>query len=133
MKKSNSLILALMLLPFLASCSHEIEVISSPNPTPTPSAAVSFQNDVKPLFNRYGCTSCHGGSNNLFVTSVASLMRGGLNGPAIVPLKPENSILVQKIKPNPSFGDRMPQGGPYLKDDEIQIIVNWIKDGAMDN
>jgi hypothetical protein len=88
---------------------------------------------VRPLLNKYGCIGCHGGTNNLFVTSVPNLLRGGMNGPAIVPLKPENSILVQKIKPNPPFGDRMPQGGPYLKDAEIQIIVNWIKEGALDN
>jgi hypothetical protein len=131
MKKSNALFVGLLFLPFLASCSHEVAVLSSTDPTP--SAAVSFQNDVKPLFSRYGCIGCHGGTNNLFVTSVTSLLRGGMNGPAVVPLKPENSILVQKIKPNPPFGGRMPQGGPYLKDDEIQIIVNWIKEGAMDN
>jgi hypothetical protein len=131
MKKTNSLILTLMFLPFLASCSHEIGVL--PSSDPTPSVTVSFQNDVRPLFNRYGCTSCHGGTNNLFVTSVANLLRGGLHGPAIVPLKPDDSILVQKIKPNPPFDTRMPQGGPYMRDDEIQIIVDWIKEGAMDN
>jgi hypothetical protein len=131
MKKSNSRFLGLMCLPFLISCSHEVAVLSSADPTP--STAVSFQNDVRPLFNRYGCVGCHGGTNNLFVTPVANLLRGGMNGPAVVPLKPENSILVQKIKPNPPFGDRMPQGGPYLKDAEIQIIVNWIKEGALDN
>jgi hypothetical protein len=131
MKKSNALFVGLLFLPFLASCSHEVAALSPGNPN-TP-ADVSFQNDVRPLFNRYGCIGCHGGTNNLFVTSVTCLLRGGMNGPAIVPLKPENSILVQKIKPNPPFGDRMPQGGPYLKDAEIQIIVNWIKEGALDN
>jgi hypothetical protein len=28
------------------------------------------------------------------------------------------------------FGDRMPQGGPFLHDDEMCTIINWVKSGA---
>lgn len=46
----------------------------------------------------------------------------------------EGSPLVDKIESNnPEFGVRMPEGGPYLSDDEIELIKEWINDGAEDN
>ena len=33
----------------------------------------------------------------------------------------------------PPFGDRMPQGGPYLPEATVAIIRTWIDQGAQDN
>ncbi len=95
--------------------------------------AVSFANQVSPIFQRYGCSGCHGGSGGLFVATVAQLLRGGDHGPAVVPGKADTSNLVRKLSPAPPFGDRMPQGGPYLADSTIQTIKLWINQGAKDN
>lgn len=43
------------------------------------------------------------------------------------------SPLVDKINTNPEFGERMPQGGPYLDQEDIDLIVDWINEGAQDN
>jgi hypothetical protein len=94
---------------------------------------VSFRSDVTPIFNRYGCTSCHGGSGGLIVQSVAQLLRGGDHGPAIVAGNAEASILAKKLSSAPPFGDRMPQGGPYLPDSTQSVIRAWINQGANDN
>jgi hypothetical protein len=67
------------------------------------------------------------------VGSVAGLLAGGLHGPAIIPGKPDSSNIVRKISPNPPFGVRMPEGGPYLDAAAIQTIKDWIAQGANNN
>jgi hypothetical protein len=96
-------------------------------------STVSFQNNVIPIFERYGCYDCHGGTNGLVVHTVADLLKGGVNGPAIVPGNPDVSLLMKKTSSAPPFGDRMPQGGPYLSDSISAVIASWIKQGAKDN
>ena len=107
-------------------------------PAPVPPVqthTVSFSKDVRPVFAdpHVGCIGCHGGTNNLFVGTVAGLLQGGLHGPAVIPGNSAGSILVQKIGPNPPFGARMPYGGTPLPDTTIQRIKDWIDQGALDN
>ena len=109
-------------------------VVDDPVTTnPPPGQPVLFATHVLPVFQRNGCTSCHGGSGGLFVTSVAQLLRGGDHGPPVVSGKAETSILIRKLSAGPPFGERMPQGGPYLPDSTVQLIARWINEGAKDN
>jgi len=103
------------------------------NPPPQEGQDVSFATQVSPIFQRYGCYGCHGGSGGLFVTTVAQLLRGGDHGPAVVPGKADTSNLVRKLLATAPFGERMPQGGPYLPDSTLQTIRLWINQGAKDN
>jgi hypothetical protein len=123
---------------FLAGCSDMGNAPEAPDPTttsppPQQGPNVSFANQVSPIFQRYGCYGCHGGSGGLFVATVAQLLRGGDHGPAVVAGKADTSNLVRKLSATPPFGDRMPQGGPYLPDSTIQVIRLWINQGANDN
>ncbi len=93
----------------------------------------SFSNDVLQLFNRFGCTGCHGGNGGLVVGTRAQLLSGGDHGPAVVPGNSGGSLLVQKLSLNPPFGSRMPLGGPYLPDSSVRVIAEWIDQGALDN
>lgn len=44
------------------------------------------------------------------------------------------SPLVDKIESSkPEFGERMPPSGPYLSNDEINLIKEWIDEGAENN
>ena len=94
---------------------------------------VSFQNNILPIFDRFGCYECHGGTNGLVVHTVADLLRGGIHGPAIVPGNADSSLIMKKTSPTPPFGDRMPQGGPYCSDSIRAVIALWINQGAKDN
>ena len=94
---------------------------------------VSFQNNVIPIFINYGCYGCHGGTNGLYVTSVAQLLQGGIHGPAVVPGHADSSLIMKKTSAAPPFGDRMPQGGPYCHDSIRAVIAAWINQGAKDN
>jgi hypothetical protein len=98
---------------------------------PPPSqGTLTFSADILPVLVQHGCTGCHGGSGGLFVGSVAQLLQGGLHGPAIISGNGSGSNIIKKLSPNPPFGDRMPQGGPYLPDSTIQVIKGWIDQGA---
>ena len=94
---------------------------------------VSFQNNILPIFDRFGCYECHGGTNGLVVHTVADLLRGGVHGPAIVPGNADSSLIMKKTSATPPFGDRMPQGGPYCSDSIRAVIALWINQGAKDN
>ena len=132
------LVVVAMIVLSAAGCSDKgtnvMDTVQPPPPPPPASSQdISFSSQIRPIFDRYGCTSCHGGSGGLYVQTVAELLRGGDHGPAIVPGKADQSNLALKISPTPPFLDRMPQGGPYLPDSTIQLIRTWINQGAKDN
>jgi hypothetical protein len=90
---------------------------------------VSFQKDVAPLLAAK-CWGCHGGSmkiNDLALDTREDVLRGGKHGPALVPGKPEESLVYRKItgldQPQMPFGGR-------LSDDEIAVFRAWIDQGA---
>lgn len=101
-------------------------------PLPAPaSRPVDFVKDVQPIFVT-SCVVCHGSTaqrSNLRLDSKAALLKGGLSGPAIIPGKSDDSLLVRLV--SGAEGDRlMPLGGPRLADEQIGLIRAWIDQGA---
>jgi hypothetical protein len=125
---------ALTLLLLIAGCKD-----MGVNPPPvaghvdTLATGVSFQTNILPIFEKFGCYDCHGGTNGLVVHTVADLLKGGVHGPAVFPGKADSSLIMKKTSPTPPFGDRMPQGGPYCSDSIRAVIALWINQGAKDN
>lgn len=90
------------------------------------------------------CSGCHSGPtsgslpsgmdlsdadasfNNL--VGIASLQEPALN--RVTAGDPANSYLVQKLEGTQSTGQRMPAGGPFLDQEVIDDIRQWIADGA---
>ena len=109
-----------------------------------PTTAVSFAGNVVPLLGEY-CTVCHTPSGatpigveigGLDMSTYATLRTGGgvSQERIVVPGSPCASVLVQKVSVGPPFGARMPQNGPpYMADDEIRVLHDWIAEGAHDN
>lgn len=96
-------------------------------------AEVSYANDVTPLFQQYGCMSCHGGTRNLEVTPRSALLRGDSdNGPVVRFRDSASSPLIRMMGPNPPFGGRMPPGG-QVSAAHVQTIADWIDQGTRDN
>ncbi len=107
---------------------------------------ISFSRDVVPIIQK-NCLPCHAEDNfnpsELSLDSYELLMRGGRHGDAVVPGKAGESPLVQKLRPDPPFGDRMPldmrkkkgrkPGVMPLSEEEIELIATWIAQGARDN
>jgi len=101
-------------------------------------ATISFANDILPLFTTtYGCTGCHGGTNNLFLDSYAHVMAGNSNRGPVVVARDTNSLLIRKLKGGSALGasegSRMPLGGSPVADSDLRKIVTWIKEGAQNN
>lgn len=134
MTPNKRFFLILAALAMFAGCRDlgtgpETPVTPPPNPPPS-QTTLSFNADILPILTQRGCVSCHGGSGGLFVGSVTQLQQGGQHGPAIVVGDGAGSNIIKKLSPNPPFGARMPQGGPYLPDSTIQLIKTWIDQGA---
>jgi hypothetical protein len=93
-------------------------------------AQVDYNTEIQTIFNA-NCTSCHinGGAYQagLDLSSYDSLMAGSNNGAVIVPEDHANSLLWQKV----NSGD-MPQNNPDLNSDEVDLIAQWIDEGALE-
>ncbi len=93
-------------------------------------AAVSFANDIQPLLQDR-CANCHGGQRTekgLNLTSYNGVMAGSENGPVVTAGDAANSTLAQMVS-----NVKMPKRGPKLTPDQVQLIVDWINQGAKNN
>ena len=52
------------------------------------------------------------------------------SSPRVAPGDYANSYLYRKITGVNITGDRMPSGGPYLNDEQIRLVREWIRRGA---
>lgn len=100
------------------------------DPDPPGSQAVSFALDVLPLFQQE-CTVCHGGAGGLFLDTYEGVIAGGDSGAIVVPGDPDASLLPQRL--DGSIPPQMPLDGDPLSGPEIEIIRQWILEGALDN
>jgi uncharacterized membrane protein len=106
------------------------EAASSGKPIATISPAdLSFERDVLPIFSAK-CNMCHGSSGGWDGTTYDTAMSSGEHSPVIIPGDDVNSLLAQKLLGTQQFGDVMPPFGA-LSDAEIQLILDWIKAGAV--
>jgi len=90
----------------------------------------AFSADVAPILQK-NCLACHSSSAKMggfIMESYALLMKGGKDGPAIVPGKSEQSRLIEmlegKVQP------RMPFGTDPLAASDIATLKAWIDAGA---
>lgn len=107
-----------------------------------PGTAVSYASDVQPIFNAR-CQSCHFPTGiapiglevtGLDLSSHATVLAGATAGVVVEAAQPCASILYEKVSPGPPFGGRMPLNGPpFLTDGQIQLIHDWIAEGALAN
>lgn len=95
------------------------------------SAQIDYNSEIQPIFNN-SCTSCHGGTSGVTLSSYSATMNstGSQYGIKIVIAgNADGSPLVDKIEPNPTHGSQMPTNGT-LSSDEITKIRQWIAQGA---
>ena len=101
-------------------------------------SAPSFINDVAPILQQH-CCACHDArkrAGKLDVTTFAKLRNGGVHGDPIVPGKPEESLLVERLRA--TDGRRMPPPAKDRPDDpagalppnQREVIEKWIAAGA---
>lgn len=113
---------------------------ASPSPQPGTSTPTFSTISSQILVPR--CTGCHGGgapsaglnleANAAYaaLVNVASSQKSG--AVRVIPGNPDGSYLVQKLRGDAGIvGLRMPRNGPpYLSDDQVNLIRQWIQAGA---
>lgn len=96
------------------------------------SHVVDFNNEVKPIFNK-NCITCHGGVKRqsgfslLFRKDALEINKSGKV--AIIPGDAKNSELIRRLTlKDPE--ERMPYKHPPLSNKEIEILTQWVNEGA---
>jgi len=87
-----------------------------------------FEQKVRPLLVE-NCYSCHGGKKQkggLRLDSLEAILKGGEAGPAVVPGKPGESLLVEAVHYQ---GLEMPPTGK-LAPEKIAVLTRWVSVGA---
>jgi mono/diheme cytochrome c family protein len=94
-----------------------------------------YTQNVQPILQS-NCYRCHGWMNHrgeLNLQTRAAMLKGGKNGPALLPGDPAESLLVRLIRhegpadhPMP-----MPSKSAKLSDKDIATIERWVKAGAL--
>lgn len=92
-------------------------------------ASVSYEREIVPFLEDQ-CIACHDDgfeTSDLSLASVEAMRKGGRRGPAIVPGKGKESLLVQFMT-----GAKQPQMPPkvQLPLDRIAVVERWIDQGA---
>jgi len=105
-------------------------VENAPAPASAAGETVSFTDDILPLFESR-CMNCHGQERleeGLSLRTYTDMMMGSKNGAVVVPGDASNSLLAQLIS-----NQKMPKRGPKLTPPQVQLIIDWINQGALDN
>jgi mono/diheme cytochrome c family protein len=88
----------------------------------------SFERHVRPILKAH-CFTCHGEAGEregeLDLRLRRFLVAGGDSGPAVVPGKPEESLLFERVRDG-----EMPPGDTKVTSKEIETLEAWIRGGA---
>jgi hypothetical protein len=104
---------------------------------------ISFSGDLlntartQGIFARYGCSSCHfarpGGDSGFSVANPSDIRAGGNHGPAAIPRRAHQSLMIRVLEGIEPGIDRMPRGGEMMPAEQIAVVEDWINQGMRDN
>jgi hypothetical protein len=95
-----------------------------------PELEAHFEAKVRPILVEH-CQNCHGPkkqNGGLRLDLQNGAKKGGDSGPALVPGKPEESLLVKAVRRHPDVS-AMPPGAP-LSPEAVRTLEEWIMAGA---
>lgn len=131
-----------------ASCAPEPSgdaTAACSNDDSDPTKDVDFATEIAPLLRTRQngadkCTYCHDSTRPdqsspvyLYMDTLAFLRKGSkASGPVVVvPGKPCSSLIVRRLRGTTGgAGERMPKNGPYFRPEQIQLVSDWIAEGA---
>ena len=111
--------------------------VSAQDPNPESSAAtISYYRQIQPIFQR-ACHGCHQParpSGGYVMTDRTHLLKAGDTGlPGVIPGDPQESSLVLMVTAEDGDQPAMPKGKDPLQKEEIELISQWILQGALDD
>src|SRR4051794_10101989 len=89
-----------------------------------------FENKVRPILVEH-CQKCHGPqkqNGGLRLDRKEGPAKGGDSGAAVVPGKPDASLLIRAIRRHPDVSP-MPPSKP-LPPEAVRALEDWVRDGA---
>lgn len=91
---------------------------------------VSFIKQIAPLLNSK-CVSCHDekAAGKLRLDSFAEMKKPSKSGYFLAVGQPQKSMVIARVTA-PAGPQRMPKDAAALSNDEINLLANWIKQGA---
>lgn len=98
----------------------------------TLAAADPYKDYVAPVLDQR-CSECHNSSKQkggLDMSTYASLMKGGGDGPVIVKGNAKSSDLIRRVSLPQTDDDFMPKGHDPLTADQIAVFTWWVNAGA---
>lgn len=90
-----------------------------------------FDREIKPFVVR-SCVSCHNAESKrggFRMDSARAILKGGNSGPAVLPGKSSESLILHALTGKENV-EQMPPKGPKLSKDEISLLRSWIDSGA---
>ncbi len=118
-------------LLLLSALSIAISTHSSAEEKPaTPVQIEHFEKKIRPLLLEH-CSKCHEDKKpkgGLSLATRKAMMLGGDSGLSVMPGHPEKSLLIEAVKYTSDL--KMPPKAK-LRDDEIQLLSDWVKAGAL--
>ena len=127
--------LAIFALAFVGlNCGVTRAKISPEQVKQLPAAAqhkIDFAKEIKPIFES-SCIKCHGRGRtkgDLSIENRETLLKGGENGPVIVPGRSAESYLIELVA-GIDPDTVMPQKGKRLTPEQIGLLRAWIDQGA---
>src|SRR5262245_55168137 len=93
---------------------------------------VDFEQQIKPILE-LDCVRCHGPEKRkaaLRLDTRSGALKGGDNGPALVPGKPDQSPLYTSTIAPVDDDKHMPPKGEPLKKEQTEWLRLWIEQGA---
>ncbi|MEM7384099.1 MAG: PSD1 and planctomycete cytochrome C domain-containing protein [Verrucomicrobiota bacterium] len=97
---------------------------------PSAEAGAFFESKIRPLLSKH-CFECHGKEKqkgDLRLDSLAALLRGGEQGPAVVPGDPGHSLLMEAVRY--SNADLQMPPKTRLGQRQVALLERWISLGA---
>ena len=122
----------LLVAPLVSTIGAEFAVAASPPAEVSPADAEFFTTRVEPIL-KSRCYECHSHAakkdqGSLVLDSRGAMLVGGDSGPALVPGKPAESLLVTAVEYEEDY-PRMPPKGK-LPEVEVAVLVDWVRRGA---
>ncbi|TWU67570.1 PSD1 and planctomycete cytochrome C domain-containing protein [Crateriforma conspicua] len=126
------------MLVFFGSCGHVSALADEPEKSPRETldrdAVDFFEFSIRPLLIDH-CYDCHSveadaAEGELRVDDGEALLSGGSRGAAVVPGKPDQSLIVRAIEYQDTSMQMPPDG--KLDAESIEAIRTWIRNGAVD-
>jgi hypothetical protein len=102
------------------------------SPAPAGGPPIDFHRDVKPILEK-SCFACHGPEKQkagLRLDSRAELLKGGDGGPAVVPGKGADSLLVKLAGYEDADRPMPPKKEKRLSAEQVGTLRRWIDEGA---